>query len=245
VHNPATLTVGLSATDPILQDIHIDPNDTADLDTELHELGHAWMYPHVTGEGCLTWTAVLSGSTHDAQESPCTAISEGFAEFFSNKLEQEMNTAGLLHSSEASNSTTPRNRAQLAQTFGLPDMWALEGSDSGWEQVFRVLTSSDIIRQLFGDAAGTPGFVSTYTGPLSCFMPIGQDDLADALQIIGDAQDQFDISNDPDPNSTLTVFDVLTRADERLSGFDLSDRLAYHSIIDPSSEQEPHERYRC
>ena len=47
VHNPATLTIGLSATDPILQDIHIDPNDTADLDTYLHELEHAWMYPHV------------------------------------------------------------------------------------------------------------------------------------------------------------------------------------------------------
>lgn len=248
-HNPATLTVGLSATDPILQEIHIDPNDTAELDTMLHEFGHRWMYPNVTGESCLTWDALASGSTHDAFELPCVAISEGFAEFFANKLEQEMNAAGLIASSESSSSTTPMNRAMLAQTYGLDNGTEMEQTDIGWEQVFRILTSSDITQQLFGEPDGTPGLVSTYSETQwSCAgngQPVGQDDLADALQVIGDAQDRMDISTDPNPIPPLNVYDLLERAADRLSSFDDNDALDYLFITSPTGDAEGHAAYGC
>ena len=102
VHNPATLTSGISATDPILQDIHIDPAQTADLTTMVHEGGHAWMYPHVTGEGCLTWTALISGGTHAAQEDSCVAFNEGFAEFYASKAISEMVADGELSTTAGS-----------------------------------------------------------------------------------------------------------------------------------------------
>ena len=129
---------------------------------QLHELGHAYMYPHVTGEGCLTFNAVLSGSTHDAQESSCVAFNEGFAEFFADKLEQELNTAGEISSSEGSGTTTPYDRAKLSQTFGLSNLTLLAGQDNGWEQVFHVFTSSDITRHLFGTPPAPPGTVGAH-----------------------------------------------------------------------------------
>lgn len=235
VHNPATLTSGVSAADPILRDIHIDPVDTADLDAWLHELGHVWAYTHTSGEGCLTFNALLSGDTHDAQESPCVAISEGVAGFFGNKIEQEMNAANLIASTEPANSLTPRNRAGLAQTLGLESITMVAASDLGWESVFRVLTSSDITRQRFGTATGTAGFVSTNNGPACVGQPVGQDDLADALTVIGDAQDQLDI----DPPGGLTVGDLLDRAAIRLPTFDADDALIYEMVNDPAVTLEP------
>jgi hypothetical protein len=238
VHNPATLTQGVSAADPILGDIHIDPNDTADLDAWLHEAGHAWAYPREIGEGCLTWDALISGDTHDAQETPCAAVNEGFAEFFSDKIEQEMNTAGLIQSYESpSDTTTPMTRAKLAQTYDLANLDMVARSDFGWEQVFRVLTSSDITRQLFGSATGAVGSVSTYGGRACAGQPVDKDDLAEALHVFGDAQHQLDLQNSEEPS----VSDLLNRAADRLPGFDSSDATAYLDAIDPTSLSEPHE----
>ena len=248
VHNPATLTVGLSATDPILQDIHIDPNDTADLDTWLHELGHAWMYPHVTGENCLTWNALITGSTHDQVETPCVAASEGITEFLSNKLEQEMNTEGLIASTESPSldgefdTTTPMNRAEL-NTNGLVSLSSVETNELGWDQAFRVLTSPDITRDLFGPGFGPGGPVATYDGP-SCAsrgMPVGQDDLADALFVIGDSSDEFDLRDSNDPS----VAELFDRAADRLGSFDVTDSIAYLNAVDPTLDSEPHEAYGC
>jgi hypothetical protein len=231
-HNPATLTTGLSATDPILHDIHIDPDDTNKLDVLLHELGHAIMYPRVTGEGCLTFDAMLSGDTHQAQESSCVAFNEGFAEFFANKLEQELNDAGDLESKGIV--TTPLNRAKLEQTFGLDDLGEVAKSDKGWEDVFRVLTTSDITSQTFGIRTDDPNYVGSYT-PTGCSgRPTSIDDLADALNVI----DGMDVSG-------VSVASFLGRADNRLSAFDSADATAYMNAIDPSATSEPHTAYGC
>jgi hypothetical protein len=233
-HNPATLTSGLSATDPILQDIHIDPSDTNVIDTLLHELGHAFMYPHVTGEGCLTLDAMFSGDTHQADESSCVAFNEGFAEFFADKLEQELNTAGEITSTEG-HSTTPFNRAELEQTDGLDDLTEVARRDVGWEGVFRVLTTSDISRQLFGLRTDKPGVVGTYS-PTGCSgQPTTLGDLADALTVIGSDMDV----------SGVSVASFLGRADNRLSAFDSADATAYMNAIDPSKTSEPHTAYGC
>ena len=235
VHNPATLTHGPSATDPILDDIHIDPTDTASIDTMYHEFGHAWMYPHVTGEGCLTFDAVLSGDTHDPQESSCVAFNEGFAEFFADKLEQEMNADGLISSSEPSSTTSPMDRAELSQTYGASNLTLVAGSEYGWQQAFRVLTSSDVTRHLFGTASGSPGLVSAYSGPACSGQPTTLDDLADALYVIGS-----DMSV-----SGVSVASFLGRADNRLSSFDSTDSNAYMNAINPALTSEPHTAYGC
>jgi hypothetical protein len=234
-HNPATLTTGgMSATDPILQDIHIDPSDTNSIDVLLHELGHAWMYPHVSGEGCLTWTALMSGGTHAAQTSSCVAFNEGFAEFFADKLEQELNTAGQINSVEGL-STTPFNRAELEQTYGLDDLTEVSQRDVGWEGVFRVLTTGDITRQLFGLRTDTPGVVAPFS-PTGCSgQPTTLDDLADALNVIGTGMDV----------SGVSAASLLGRADNRLSAFDSADATAYMNAIDPSKTSEPHTAYGC
>ena len=251
VHNPASLAPSGSWADPILHDIHISPAHTASLDTMLHELGHHWMYPREIGEGCLT-TAISDGSTHDLIEKPCVAFNEGVSNFFSNKLEQEMNTAGLITSSESTDSTKPMNRAELifcttcdddGLPLGLVSLSRVETNEYGWDQVFRVLTSSDITRQLFGPGYGDGGLVSTYNGP-SCGgrgMPVNQDDLADALRVIGDSSDKIDLQDSDDPS----VADLFDRADDRLAGFDLTDSIAYLNTVDPTSDSEPHEAYGC
>jgi hypothetical protein len=232
VHNPATLTSGVSAADPILKEIHIDPNDTSDLDAMAHELGHIWTYPNVDGEGCLTFNAALSGDTHDAQEIPCVAFLEGAAEFISNKLEEEMNAAGLIQSSGWT--TTPRNRARLSQTFGLGNLVQVEQSDLGWENIFRTLASSDITRQLYGAANGVPGLVSTHYGPPCTGQPVGQDDLNDALRAIGDSVNRLDVGA-----LGFGATSFLERAADRLASFDDDDADVYLAANTPTVATEP------
>jgi hypothetical protein len=235
VYNPATLTVGPSATDPLLDDIHIDSSDTNDVDTLLHELGHAYLYPHVTGEGCLTFDLLLSGDVHQAQESSCVAFNEGFAEYFADKLEQELNADGRLSSSEPSSTTTPMNRADLSRRLGLNNLTQLALREDGWEQVLRVLTSADITRHLFGTATGAPGAVAAYTGTGCSGMPMTLGDLDDALDVIGS-----DMSV-----SGVSAASFLGRADNRLSVFDATDAQRYLDAIDPAKTSEPHTAYGC
>ena len=167
---------------------------------------------------------MLSGDTYDPQESSCVAFNEGFAEFFADKLEQEMNADGLISSSEPSSTTTPMDRAELSQTYGASNLTLVAGSEYGWQQAC-VLTSSDVTRHLFGTASGSPGLVSTYTGPACSSQPTTLDDLADALYVIGS-----DTSV-----SGVSVASFLGRADNRLSAFDSTDSNAVHERHQPGA----------
>jgi hypothetical protein len=236
VHNPATLTSGVSAADPILQDIHIDPVDTADLDAWEHELAHVWTYQHGIGEGCLTWDALISGDTHQANESTCVAGLEGVAEYISDKVEQEMNATNRISSTEPLSSTTPFNRAKLFQTFGLVSLPTLGGRDDGWEQVFRMLFTSDVTRQLVGTSTGSPGSASTYGGAACSGQPVGQDDLGDLLAVFN--------GNDLD-YGTMTVSSFIDRVATKLTSFTSTDADRYRQAINPSMTVEPHTLYGC
>ena len=249
VDNPAIVSTNTDSwADPVLHEIHIAPANTTSLDNMLHELGHIWAYPREIGEDCLI-TAVApppfgdgSFSTHDQVETPCVAFNEGFADFFSNKLEEEMNSEALLASSEPLNMTTPMNRATLNDN-GLVSLSSVATNELGWDQVFRVLTSDDITRDLFGPGFGAALPVSTYTGP-SCAgagMPVGLDDLATALRVIGYTGDRIDLSDSDDPS----VADVFDRAADRLAGFDDTDAIAYLNAVDPTLDSEPHDAYGC
>lgn len=242
VHNPATLAPNGSWSDPILHDIHIAPQFTSSAWNMLHELGHSWAYPREIGEGCLTWAAIEDGDTHDFQEDPCVAFNEGFADFFASKLQQEMYAAGLISTTPGSSSTTPLKRADLVAQ-GLISMDRVERNELGWDQAFRVLTSADLTRQLFGPGSGNTGLVSSYNGP-SCAsrgVPVGQDDLADALRVVGDSQDQFDLQDAQEPDMS----DFFDRAADRLSTFDLLDSVKYTDTVDVQEEIEPHTAYGC
>jgi hypothetical protein len=145
--------------------------------------------------------------------------------------------------------TKPWKRAELISCSmcedglpsGLISLDRLEQSEYGWEQVFRVLTSADVTRQLFGDGTGAAGYVGSY-GVQGCSgMPTGQDDLADALYAFGTSSDQIDVQDASDPS----VADFLDRAADRLGTFDSWDEVQYLNTLDPESDFEPHEGYGC
>ena len=245
VHNPATWAPNGSWADPILHDIHIAPADTASIDDMLHEGGHIWAYPRSIGEGCLTSAVLADGSPHDQQETPCAAIHEGFGSFFANKIEQEMNTAGLIASTESPLGTTPHGTIEMKRSEltgrGLVSLHSVARNEAGWDQVFRVLTSPDITRHVFGPGYGNPGNVGGYWGAGCSGMPAGQDDLADALRAFGDTQNQYDLQDSQEPS----VSDFFYHAAERLPGFDDFDAIAYTNAVDPTLDSEPHEAYGC
>jgi hypothetical protein len=239
VHNPATLAPNGSWSDPILHDIHIDPRFTSSAWNMLHELGHAWAYPREIGEGCLTWAAAQDGDTHDFQENPCVAFNEGFADFFASKLEQEMDAFRLLALTNPP-STTPFTRSYLVSQ-GLISLSRVEGNELGWDQAFRVLTSADITRQRFGPGFGGGTYVSSYSGPLCSGMPRDLNDLAHALEVVGDSGDRFDLQDSSRP----TMVDFFDRADDRLARFDDWDAIKFLDTVDPTQSVEPHEGYGC
>jgi len=240
VHNPTTVAPNGSWTDPVLHEIHIAPEFTDSAWNMLHELGHAWMYPREIGEGCLTWAVAQDGDTHDFQEKRCVSYNEGGSNFFASTLEREMDAAGLI--SVSAPSPTPQTRADLVGR-GLISLDRVEKNEAGWDQAFAVLASWDITRQLFGSGLGALGDVSTYFGP-SCAghsVPAGQGDLADALQVMGDTNDQFDLQDSDDPS----MAEFFERAADRLAGFDDWDALKYTNTVDPTQGVEPHEAYGC
>jgi hypothetical protein len=241
VHNPATLTASdVSAADPILHDIHIASGHRDSIDAMLHELGHIWAYPRVQGEGCLTWDAITTGGTHSQTESPCVAFNEGFAEVFGDKLELELIADGEIASDESA--LTPWNRAKLLQEFGIGELrFEFPVREDGWQQLLRMLLAPDITALLFGEAeAGTPASADTYSNPACAGngQPVGQDDLSDLLQVIGDENDQMDVG-------TISVEEVMDRAETRLASFDANDNLFYTQALDPELTGEPHHSYRC
>ncbi len=235
VHNPATLTQGTSAADPILQDIHLDPTQTDRLDVMLHELGHVWLYQHGTGEGCLTWTALITGTTHDPVESECVAFQEGTAQYFARKLEQELNSAGLLASGVTTSAVLPYDRAKLSQTFGLTTLPLVGQQDNGWEQVNRVLYSFDVTRWLFGTSTDLPGTVGTYLGAACFGQPLNQNHLSTLFAVIGIDMDY----------SSVTVSSYLQRAADKLLGTDDVDKANLQMIVNPTKIDEPHTLYGC
>lgn len=242
VHNPATLTAPVhSWSDTVFHGIHIAPSETESLDTMLHELGHIWAYPREIGEGCLATALAHDQSTHDQVEQPCAAMNEGLSDFFSNKLERLMMVEDGIDSSESQpgDSITPLNRSEL-KSNQLVSLTSLEQNELGWDQVFRVLTSADISRVLFGPGFGNFG-VGYYTGLGCAGMPVGQSDLADALTVIGSSVNQLDLQDPTDPS----VSDLFNRAADRLGSMDPLDAVAYTNAVDPNQTSEPHMAYGC
>ena len=241
VHNPSTLTApDVSAADPILHDIYIATGHRDSIDAMLHELGHIWAYPRVQGEGCLTWDAITTGGTHDQTESPCVAFNEGFAEVFGDKLELELIADGEIDSEDSA--LTPWNRAKVQQDFGISELsFEFPVREDGWQQLLRILLAPDITTLLFGDAeTGKPATAATYTNPACAGrgQPVGQDDLADLLRVIGDANNQFDVG-------VVSAEEIMDRAEDRLATFDATDKLFYTYALDPELSSEPHGSYGC
>jgi hypothetical protein len=242
VHNPASIHKGdASWTDPVLHGIHIAPANTTSRWNMLHELGHAWAYPREKGEDCLIVGAGGKDNTHSLREAPCVAFNEGFADFFGSRLDQELSDAGLI-SPKRPSSADPYSRAFLVSN-GVLSRTDAEHNELGFDQAFRVLTQADITRDLFGDGLGPATFVSTWSGPrcTAKSVPKGLSSLSSALEVIGDANDQFDVRGTGRP----TLDQLFARADERLSGFDELAAAASAQIVDPNSDDEPHEIYGC
>jgi hypothetical protein len=65
--------------------------------------------------------------------------------------------------------------------------------------------------------------------------------LADALQVIGDVGDQWDIQGVGEPS----LEDFFDRAAARLGSFGPIDGDRFLRILDPEDDVEPHELYGC
>ena len=250
VHNPSWISQDTSFTDPPTGAIHIDPSQTTRLDVMLHELGHAWSYPYVDGEGCLTNDVLVADvfdfdpttrTTHDASEKPCVAFEEGFAQFFARKLEYEMHSAKLIDVAPATADVTPRSREYMRDNLDMHTINDVAHKDVGWEQAFRVLTASDLPLLLFGDGTTPSGSAGVYANGLSCHgQPLLHSHLADALQIVGDSANHWNIKD-------IDIMFLLLRAADR-GGWLSSEKdiPAYYDSIDPADTTfEPHMSYGC
>jgi hypothetical protein len=243
LNNPADLHVGDNSwTDPVFHGIKIAPASTNSRSVMLHELGHAFAYPRETGEDCLIAGALGPDNTHSYSEKPCVAFNEGFADYFSDQLDEELTDAGKI-SPATHYWGAPYTRAHLVSE-GLLSLDDAAHNELGFDQAFRVLTQPDIAHELFGDGIGAGYWADDlghYTGS-SCASPAapkGLDGLDTALTVLGDSGDQFASGSAP------TIEDVFDRADDRLSKFDHYDADAYTRIADPDDDVEPHLLYAC
>jgi hypothetical protein len=83
--------------------------------------------------------------------------------------------------------------------------------------------------------------VSSYSGPLCSGMPRDLNDLAHALEVVGDSGDMLDLQDSTRP----TMADFFDRADDRLDRFDDWDAIKFLDTVDPTQSVEPHEGYGC
>lgn len=124
--------------------------DDFDTETLLHELAHLYAYTHMSGEICLTETLLTTGSTHGLVTDSCVAFGEGFAEWWKDKMMEELfgETPRL-----------PYSRAYLARTLGLTSRTLVQRHDEGWRSVLHLLTTPELHAYDVGTAENGSTFI--------------------------------------------------------------------------------------
>ncbi len=142
-----------SYANPITHHIYIHKDATTDhfnLDTLYHELFHVWVYEHFSGEGCLTESLVLKGSTHGLVDDPCVAFNEGTAEWGMGQLEQALfNITPEL----------PFSRQTLKNAGG-KNLSLVQRLDVGWQSLLNTITLPELGKYNFNGSSSHVGLLS-------------------------------------------------------------------------------------
>lgn len=218
-----------SYANPTTKLIYIVQNSRRDdfkTDILLHELAHIWAYNHMSGEICLTETLLMNGSTHGLVDDSCVAFGEGFAEWWKDKMQEELfGTAPPL----------PRSRRGLAD-LGLTSRALVQRHDDGWLSVLHMLTTPDLHKHDFGTQTSGSTFVAAASGVhLGCQSPtLG---FKNVLKIfLANASKGYSKKLS---RSETTVEAFLERAEALLKKMKPAYRDLYLELADPTSTVQP------
>jgi hypothetical protein len=202
--------------------------------TILHETGHLWAYNHMSGEICLTETLLMSGDTHGLVDDHCTAFGEGFAEWWKDKMMEELfGTAAVL----------PYSRDYLS--YGglgakLTNLSLMQRHDMGWRSVLHTLTTADVHKYDFGQpykSGPAPASRITVNSavPAGCTSPaLGFQNL---LNVFNDNSAKGYSKKLARDETTITAF--LNRAETILDKMTSAHLDMYRELVDPSKFSQP------
>ncbi len=206
--------------------------------TLLHELGHVWAYNHSTGESCLTESLILEGDTHGTVSDPCVAFHEGFAEFWMERVANEL---------FGSDTRLPLNRSFLNSGLMEGDVVSslalMQRNDEGWRSVFNTLVVSDLGAYHYYEPSdpypGSETIQHRYGAHLTggCAPPVV--DFRDVLRLFlpkSDAGYDYDLDD-----TEMRIGTFLTRAEGILDGTGMTDGDAelLRRIVDPAGSSQP------
>ncbi len=221
-----------SYANPITKHIYIHKDASTDhfsADTLLHELGHRWIYDHMSGENCLTEGLLLNGSTHGLVNDPCIAHGEGGAEFWKEEMKQE-----LFNETPA----LPLSRIAL-KGRGATNLGLVERLDDGWQSVFAILTTAEIHKYDFNTSGSRVALSSSV--PSGCLSPTNG--FRKVLKVFNEDASKGFPSKLSRKETTLSAF--LSRAAGILDHFgtsrvsDTSMKTIYMDLADPAEAVQP------
>ena len=155
-HDSALVKDDIAYANPTTKVVYI-PEDQFNADTILHETGHIWAYNHMSGEICLTETLILTQNTHGLVNDHCVAFGEGFAEYWKDKMLEELfGEAPVL----------PYSREYLTYDLKLNNLSLMQRHDKGWQSVFHTLSTENLFKYDFLEAY-TSGTRDIYIVPKS------------------------------------------------------------------------------
>ena len=262
-----------SYSDPIFGNTsNIFVDDSKNLGTILHEIGHLWAYGRTTGEDCLLGEFLnnLEFDVHDPVEPACVAFHEGFASYFSDRLGWELVQAGELRDGDGvvtidlpypsafnrftlNNATSDSDLGRFSSAANLTSTSVAQTNEWGWTQALRVLGQKLIRFQSFGTASSSPGgqFVVSSIGAASGSSPsisaVGSGPIVSApctkTAPAGLQLDDVLTVVSGMSTSSPTFSSFYSRADSRLSGFSSTDATNFRDFANPASTVEPSARY--
>ncbi|MDZ7291773.1 MAG: hypothetical protein ONB44_16175 [candidate division KSB1 bacterium] len=196
----------------------------------LHETGHLWAYNHMSGEICLTEGLLQTGDTHGLVNDHCVAFGEGFAEWWKDKMMEEL---------FGKDPVLPFSREHLISTLKLTGTTLMQRHDMGWLSVFHTLSTEDIHKYDFGESHPSGSFSTFITlknaVPLGCTSPkIGFQKILNVFNEHSAQGYPKKLSRD---ETTIAAF--LARAEAVLDKMTPEHHEMYTQLVDPSKNSQP------
>ncbi len=132
--------------------IHLIENSRSDhfnAESLAHELMHALIFQHSTGEKGLAWQLLVHGTTHDGrQDKRWVAFHEALAEWSSNLLYSEIYERPATVDAGSGNETVDNRARPFSRRFlrdqGIKTLSDLDHYEIGWIGIFTALVSRDL-----------------------------------------------------------------------------------------------------
>lgn len=238
-----------SFTNPATGDVHIFVSNDGTVDhlnvgTLFHEMMHAWAFQHVSGEIGTFANLVTSFTTHCVNKDESVSFHEGFAEFASEKLKEEIFPLSF------PTKTLPFNRDALNEGLScegkvnkITNLLEIEQHEFGWMSFLRMLTTDSLAGFTYkGEASSTNRtdssvFISLEPKKIvsgTCSNPTNKS-LKNILDVFLPHSDKGFPKNISNGDMNVTAF--MNRAAKILNFEDQKNGLT--NILDPSKTTEP------